>query len=114
MSGTRRRSSAITPSDRASFCGASTTAMKSSNSTATLWCVPPDTRHTPDAIWVERTTTGGTSACATASGTSSGSGSTFARSSPTVISIELWPGWTLGSPWCECSTVGNITPSKSW
>ena len=104
----------MTASDRASLCGASTTARKSSNSTPMLWWLPPDTRQTPGAICVDRTTTGGTVASRTTSGiTSSRSRSRSTCTPVTVISIELWPGLSRGSPWCECSTVGNITPSKS-
>ena len=114
VGGSGGRISAMTASDRASFSGASTTAMKSPSSMATLWWLPPEMRQTPEAIWVERTTTGGTVASCTLSGTATGSAATSAAASVTVISIELWPGLMRGSPWWEWMTVEKITPSKSW
>ena len=70
-------------------------------------------RQTPEAIWVERTTTGGAAASCTLPGAAGASASTSAAAAVTVISIELWPGLMRGSPWCEWMTVGNITPPKS-
>ena len=63
------RVSAITASERGSSSGASTTATKSRNSTATLWCDPPAMRQTPWPSCVDSTLTAGAVAARTLSGT---------------------------------------------
>ena len=88
LSGTRRITSSITASDRASLSGASMTATKSPNSTATLLCDPPPTSHTPSATTSDATRMGGTVAVCTTSGTVSAASATFTCTSSIVVRLK--------------------------